>query len=162
MPQQGVKPPPILACSRVLEYAILDESVCYSGHSNLFVGGHELGRVPCLAISYDTQKGHFFLLHCNQNWDVLGIAQKESVAKAKASADATYTGVSALWVAPSFTEQDVTRYLDQSIGAQRCNFCGRTPLDFENPRFIQKNDSCICESCVKACYELLRSDDQDA
>jgi len=158
-----LKPPPILACSLVLEYAILDLSVTYSGHSNVFLGDREVGPVPGLAICHDAKKDRFLLLHCDENWDVLGIARKESAANAKTSAERAYPGVSALWANPGFTDEDVARYLEESSsgGEMRCDFCGRTPLDFENPRFIQKNDACICESCVKACYEILQSDDQD-
>lgn len=90
----------------------MDRTITYSGHSNLFVGNEELGPVPGLAICHDTKKGHFRLVHCDENWDVLGIAQKESVANAKTSAERAYPGISALWVNPGFTEHDVARYVN--------------------------------------------------
>src|SRR5438445_13693576 len=72
------KPPRVLANARVLEYAVLDESVTYSGHSSLFVGNineglKELGPVPCLAIAQDLKTGEIMLLHCDEEWDVLGV-----------------------------------------------------------------------------------------
>src|ERR1700736_1415551 len=72
------KPPPILGNGRLLEYVIVDESVTYSGHSSLFVGNptgglKELGPVPCLAITKDLNTGEIALLHCDDEWDLLGM-----------------------------------------------------------------------------------------
>ena len=68
------KPPPLLGNGRLLEYAVVDESVTYSGHSWLFVGDptsglKELGPVPCLAITNDLKTGEIALLHCDAEWD---------------------------------------------------------------------------------------------
>lgn len=46
-------PPPVLSCARLLEYAVLDDSVGYAGRTFLFVGGKEVGGVPCLALCED-------------------------------------------------------------------------------------------------------------
>ena len=56
------KPPIVMDIGRVLLYAVLDESVTYSGHSSLFVGDAEkglteLGPVPCLAITEQFNTG---------------------------------------------------------------------------------------------------------
>jgi hypothetical protein len=104
----------VLGNARVLEYAILDESVTYSGHSSLFVGNvkehlKELGPVPRLAIAQDLKTGEIMLLHCDQDWEVLGLGGNyDSVAKAKASAERAYhfgtTGVVA-GLAPQSSRQ---------------------------------------------------------
>src|SRR3954469_8504493 len=110
------KPPPVLGNARVLEYAVLDESVRYSGHSSLFVGiaNHglkELGPVPCLAIVEDLKSGEIMLLHCNQEWDLLGVGGKyQSTAQAKASAERAYHGASSCWVDPEITRDEALKF----------------------------------------------------
>jgi len=156
-----LKPPPTIACSRVLEYAILNDSVRYSGRSNLFSGDTEVGPVPCLAICQSLTRSELFLFHCDHDWSVLGTEARASVNAAKAAADEIYAGVSGLWIDAHVTEDEAAKHIDEMLG--RCSFCNRSPLDFEgNPRFIQKNDTWICESCVRDCFELLRLDDQGA
>lgn len=96
------KPPPLLGSGRVLEYAIVDESVTFSGHSSLFVGNattglKELGQARCLAITQDLKTGEIALLHCGAEWDLLGTGgDYASVEKAKASAERAYRGITAL------------------------------------------------------------------
>ena len=158
---QALKPPPTLACCRVVEYAILAESVRYSGHSNLFRGNDEVGPVPCLAICHSVKESRFLLFHCGKDWTIQGCESHMSLAKAKTSAERAYPGVSAVWVDPAFTEQDATAHLNEIWSEQRCVFCGRIPPDFEKPMFIQRNHSSICHDCVKTCYELLQSDEDE-
>jgi hypothetical protein len=76
-------PPPVLDSARLLDYAVLDESVSYSGHSSLFVDGKELGPVPCLAICQALDGAGVLLFHCSDDWTVLGAAEYLSVAEAK-------------------------------------------------------------------------------
>ena len=70
--KQALRPPPTLACYRVLEYAVLSEAIRYSGHSNLFRGDAEVGPVPCLAICQGTNNPEIVLHHCDANWTILG------------------------------------------------------------------------------------------
>jgi hypothetical protein len=152
-------PPPTLECSRVLEYAILDEPIRYSGHSNLFVGDKEVGPVPCLAICQRGKGPRVFLFHCDRDWTILGTSGRDSLHAAKDAAERIYPGVSSAWIDAHITEEDAAKHINEIWGGgQRCVFCKRTPTDFENPRFIQKNDAWICDSCVRACYELLQSE----
>jgi hypothetical protein len=72
-----IKPPPVLAGCRVTEYAVRDRSAKYSGRSNLFVSGKELGPVPRLAIVRDHQ-GKYLLLHCGRSWNLIGSAPAEA------------------------------------------------------------------------------------
>ncbi len=154
---QALKSPPTLANGRVLGYAIFDESVRYSGHSNLFVGNKEVDPVPCLAICQDGSGPGVLLLHCDRDWTILGVSGHDSLAAAKDSAERIYSDVTSLWIDAQVTEEEATQHLEEIWGGHRCLFCRRTPLDFENPRFIQKNDACICDSCVMECYDLLQS-----
>ena len=87
--EQTTKPPPVLASARVLEYAILDGSVGFSGKSRVFVESRELGRVPRLAIGQVLEAGEVLLLYCDEEWSVLTAAGYSSPAHAKARAERT-------------------------------------------------------------------------
>lgn len=60
-------PPPLIEGARVLQYALLDRTVTYSGHSRLFVGGKEVGPVPRLAIGKAMSDGKVLLFHCDND-----------------------------------------------------------------------------------------------
>ena len=121
----------------VLEYAILDESVTYSGHSSLFVGTEdgvlkELGPVPCLAIAQELETGAIMLLHCDQEWGVLGLGGNyESVSEAKAKAERAYHGVSVRWVETKVTEEEALKFIDEVWSDERCSFRDKIPPDIE-------------------------------
>jgi len=90
-------PPADYLGGRLLEYAVLDKRASYSGHSHLFVGGKELGPVPRLALS-QLPEGEVLLAHCDDGWEVLGVAGYPSMGRAKRRAERIYPGVSACWV----------------------------------------------------------------
>jgi len=127
----------VLGNAWVLEYAILDESVTYSGHSSLFVGTEdgvlkELGPVPCLAIAQELETGVIMLLHCDQEWSVLGLGGNyESVSEAKAKAERAYHGVSVRWVETKVTEEEALKFIDEVWSDERCSFCDKIPPDIE-------------------------------
>jgi len=56
---------PVIDCSRLLCYAIVDNTVQFSGRTLLFVDGKELGRVPCLAICENKKLSEVLLFHCD-------------------------------------------------------------------------------------------------
>jgi len=154
------KPPPVLGSARVLEYAILDESVTYSGHSSLFVGTEdgvlkELGPVPCLAIAQELETGVIMLLHCDQEWDVLGLGGNyESVSEAKAKAERAYHGVSARWVETKVTEEEALKFIDEVWADERCSFCDKIPPDVN--MMIKRKDVRICDSCIEEFHKMLQ------
>ena len=59
-------PPPVLDNARVLEYAIVDSSVRFSGSLQLFHGGKRVGPVPGLAICRDPDVVGLLPFHCDQ------------------------------------------------------------------------------------------------
>ncbi len=154
------KPPPTLAGCRVLKYAILDNSVSYSGHNRMFRGNEEVALVPCLAIGQNSKEPGVTLFLCDRDWTVVFSSTSASVEDAKSYAEDNYPGISAFWTDAHVTEPEAARHLEEIWGPMRCNFCGKTPLEFESPRFIEKNGAWICEACVRVCYELLQEDDQ--
>lgn len=153
------KPPPVLGNARILEYAVLDESVTYSGHSSLFVGNvteglKELGPVPCLAIAQDLKTGEIILMHCDQDWDPLGLSGRyASVADAKARAERTYHGVSSCWIDAKITQEEALKYRDEVWAEHKCSFCGKIPPDFD--MMIERDNARICDSCVEEFHNIL-------
>jgi len=156
------KPPPVLGNARVLEFADLDESVTYSGHSSLFVGNvkeglKELGPVPRLAIAQDLTTGEIMLLHCDQDWEVLGRGGGyESIPKAKASAERAYHGVSSRWIDHKVSETEALSFRDEMWADQRCSFCEKTPLDFN--MMIKRKDARICDACIEEFHKMLHEE----
>jgi hypothetical protein len=158
------KPPPVLGNARVLEYAVLGESVTYSGHSSLFVGKEneglkELGPVPRLAIAEDLKTGEVMLLHCDEEWDLLGVGGKyDSIAKVKASAERAYRGVSSCWIDGKISRDEALRFRDEMWTGQRCSFCNRTPPDFN--KMVERNNVRICDLCVAEFQKILAEEPQ--
>lgn len=56
----------------VLEYAIVDDSVTFTGRLHLYHGGKRVGPVPCLAICKNLDMDELLLLHCDTSWSVQG------------------------------------------------------------------------------------------
>ena len=153
------KPPPVLANARVLEYAVLDEWVTYSGHSSLFVGNineglKEPGPVACLAIAQDLKTGEIMLLHCDEEWDVLGRGGGyDSTAKAKTSAERAYHGVSSCWMDAKISHEEALKFRDEMWAEQRCSFCDKIPPDFN--KMIERNNVRICDLCIAEFQKIL-------
>jgi hypothetical protein len=99
-------PPAILDGAKVLEYAMIDSSVQFTGRLHLYHGDTRIGAVPCLAIGQNPDMNELLLFHCDEDWNVLG-AQiwntpgqpvVTSVEEVKARAENYYAGVSTKWV----------------------------------------------------------------
>jgi ATP adenylyltransferase len=94
-------PPPriiTLDDSRMLEYALLNESVGFnSGHGLMFVDGKEIGRVPLLAICQSNNDAEFTLYYCDIDWNPIGVAPHRTVEDAKRKAESIYPGSNACW-----------------------------------------------------------------
>jgi hypothetical protein len=140
------KPPPVLASARVLEYAVIDDSVGYSGKSWVFVGDRELGRVPRLAVCEALDTGEILLLYCDADWGVVAAARYDSPKRAKARAERTYPGVSRRWVDAAVSREEAAAAAKQEASTLSCSFCGRKPEKVRN--LIVQGDSRICNLCV--------------
>ena len=147
------KPPPVLDCARVLEYAILNDAVSFSGKTLLFVDGKELGCVPCLAICQNLNEAEVLICHCDSDWTVLGVGGYDSVSAAKSRAERIYPGVSSCWVQAHVSESEASRYLDEMWGDQRCSFCGKRPDEVK--QLFGRGRAHICDSCIDEFHEDL-------
>lgn len=146
MAQLTTRPPPVLASARVLEYAILDGSVGFSGKSRVSVESPELGRVPRLAIGEALEAGKVLLLYCNEAWSVLAAAGYRSPTHAKARAERTYPGVSRLWVDAGISREEALAYVEEESRDFKCSFCGRRPDQVRN--LLAQGTARICNLCV--------------
>jgi hypothetical protein len=145
-------PPPIICVNDrvLLHYAVLDESVGYTaGHGLFFVGGKEIGRVPCLAICQNRDSSRFTLYYCDSDWGLVGVGTDyESVVAAKRRAERIYPGSSARWIEANFTEEDVARYLDEAWSGEQCSFCGKKPYETVARFFGTNENARICADCI--------------
>jgi hypothetical protein len=142
-------PPPVLASSRVLAYAAVDDTVSFTGRQKLVVAGRELGPVPRLAVGRLLAGGEFVLLHCDAEWDVLATVRYASAEDAKRHGEDAYSGLTGRWRAVSFTDEEVEAFLDEEDRGSICSFCGRHPHEVD--RIITGHrGAAICEICIKA------------
>jgi len=139
-------PPPALASAPVLEYAVLDESVGYSGQSRAFVDGRDTERVSRLAVGAAPEKGEALLFHCTEDWRILATGRYASPALAKARAEQTYPGVSRCWVSRAGSREEWAAPPGAGPSEFNCSFCGRGPDQVRN--LIAHGDSRICNLCV--------------
>jgi hypothetical protein len=128
--------------------------VAFSGRTYLFRDGQEIGRVPCLAICDSRKDAEFVLLHCNQEWTILGIAgDYASEAAAKDKAERIYPGLSSHWVETGYSEEDAERHLDEISEGHRCSFCGKRADQIE--QLIQKDHFRICNVCIDEFHRII-------
>ena len=153
-------PPPVLSCARLLEYAVLDDSVGYAGRTFLFVGGKEVGGVPCLALCEDKSVSAVavLLFLCDEESSDLGCSGFGSVTEARDWAERTYPGISSRRVQARVPEEDAQRYLDELFGDSRCSFCGRRP-DQGIETLLGKDNVRICDRCINEFHAEIHKPD---
>jgi hypothetical protein len=147
------KPPPVLLGERVVAYALNERGVEFSGHTNLFVDGREIGRVPRLVLCRK-KSSEVLLLHCNRAWSVKGIAAYPSLRYARKRAERIYPGVSNRWVQMNVTSPQAERYLRKMWAGKECSFCGRRPDQVRG--MVSRMKVRICDRCATECHEILR------
>jgi hypothetical protein len=150
-------PPPTINCARLIAYAVLDHSVGYRGHTSLYVGDQEVGRVPCLAITHDRRLRTYFLFFCNPEWDTLGTISYESVEAAHRGAERIFPGVSSHWIEAGITEEEAERFLHELFGDDRCNRCKKR-ADYVEALITQSDGTYLCDACSPEPLPDFRSD----
>jgi hypothetical protein len=149
-------PPPVLDSARVLAYAVVDESVIYSERGCLFVDGKLLGPVPRLAICQKLGESEIMVFHCDNEWNVLGVAGGySSVRDAKAAVESAYRGLSNKWADTSVTEDKAREFLKLEFSGEKCSFCGRLPIQAE--QMISKGNLRICNKCVEEFHKIVHN-----
>jgi hypothetical protein len=151
-----VTPPPVLDSAHVLRYAIVDESVTFTGKLHLYAGDQRVGAVPHLAICQDLHTNDLMLFHCDSEWDVIAVQAWNGPAAEPVSsteeiverAEQYYSGLSRRWVAHPASRDEALAYHEEQIGKDRCSFCNRSLHD---ARFLVEgsNDARICDLCIE-------------
>ena len=131
--------------SSVIEYAVRDRQVKYSGHSYLFRDGKEVGPVPCLVIGRDNEEG-VLLFHCSRSWRDLGVTRYDDVKEAKRRAEKIYPGLSSKWRKTGISKRQAKANFEKVWRGTECSFCGKRPYQIE--KMVSKDDVRICNVCV--------------
>jgi hypothetical protein len=126
------RPPLVIGGTRVLEYASIRPPVVFSGRTNHFVNGVELGAVPRLVISQSLRGNEIQLNYCDESWDVLGCLSVASVTEAKQRAERNYPGVSRAWRKYRTSRRRALAYERKQWKGHVCSFCGRIPPEFNS------------------------------
>jgi len=105
MSSNNIPPPSIIEDVLVIEYAVVDETVEFTGRLKLYVGENQINAVPRLAICQHPVDHTFFLMHCDEKWNVLGIQvwnapdfpEEITLEGVKQRAEVYYKGISSKW-----------------------------------------------------------------
>src|SRR5215212_3118723 len=95
-------PPAVIDGAKVLEYAMVDSAVRFTGQLHLYHGDTRVGPVPGLAIGQNPDMKELLLFHCDEHWNVLGAQiwnvpgqpSPTSVGEIKERAESYYAGIS--------------------------------------------------------------------
>lgn len=154
-------PPPALNNARVIAYAIVDDSVEWTGRQKLFVGANQIGPVPRLALCQDVwgdfKEIHTF--HCDEDWEVLASGGGKTIEDAQASAENAYRGISAKWIFLNTSEKDAREWIRKECADMLCSFCDRIPAEMES--LVRGKSGAICNYCVAKVRELMRDEAKD-
>jgi ClpX C4-type zinc finger len=149
-------PPPALDYARVLAYAVVDDTVEWTGRQRLYVNDELLGRVPHLAIGQNLSvtRDEFLLFHCNEKWEVLGVVPRDSVSEIRDTAERWYRGIEEKWIETDSTPESAERWIRAQERTVSCSFCEKFPTQVESMTFGKS--ACICDECIKRLHERQR------
>ena len=144
-------PPPVLDGARVIAWAIVDDSVRWTGRQKLFRGDVPIGAMPRLALCQNLHGLQDILLfHCDATWNVEAVSGSPTLEDTKAMAERAYAGIGARWVPLDLPVQQAREWLatsDDGTSALRCAFCDATA--FERQRFVTSRGVAICDVCIE-------------
>ena len=145
MTPQADPPPPVLNRCVVMRYA---------STAGLPFTGIELERVPGLAIGRQLRDPEILLLHCDEEWDVLGTSAHPTIAEAEAKAARIYPGIEDRWIDRPVSDEEAVQYLQILWAGETCSFCGRRPD--EVTKMVAGGDTRICDLCTANTTENVR------
>jgi hypothetical protein len=113
-------PPPVLDDARVIEYALVDETVEYTGRLHLYANDERIGAVPRLAICEHLVNQDLLLFHCDEGWEVIAVqawngpagSPVSSIDEVKRRAEGFYRGISAKWIALGASLEEAKTYYE--------------------------------------------------
>ena len=141
------QPPVVLDNARVLAYALVDDSVGYTGKSAVYVDRRVIGRVPRVAICQDLNSRELLLFHCDAKWTTLCVSGRfGSLGEAKQLVERTYPGIGRKWVDTNVSLEDAEAVLSDAWSEMRCSFCGRLPQQVDS--LVEGREGRICDLCI--------------
>jgi hypothetical protein len=152
-------PPSVLDCARVIAYAVVDPSIKYVERNTLYVGKplKLLGPVPRLAVSQNIGEAELMVLHCDNEWNVLGVtAAHHSVEEAKTYVERSYPGIGSKWIDTNVSVEEATAFLKEHFGDLKCSFCGR--MFHEVWQYFGSDNARICDICVEQFAALVKKE----
>ncbi len=156
MPKIDLLPPPLLGTAKLLEYAIVDDSVVFTYRQNLFVDGTKLGPVPCIGLCQDFGNSRFYIYYCDENWNVLAVTGCGTITDLKRKAEYAYNGILMKWIKSPYTEDQIIEYTNKKWGRFRCSFCHKWPWQVR--QIFNRFRSRICNECVHEFSQMLDKD----
>lgn len=150
------RPPPVLDSAHVIGYAIVDDSVVYTGKRALNLDNELLGSVSRLAIGQNLADGAYLLLYCDETWSVLGVSGGDSIEEIKRTAEKAYKGITQKWQPSEVSKEQAQQYQDELMGGLVCSFCGKRPEQIQS--IVRSAHAAICNECVAAFHRDLSSD----
>ncbi len=93
----SIEPPAIIDSATVVLFAILDDTVEYTGRGYTIVDGATIDPVPCLVIARNLYDDDVLLFLCDRDWKVLGAGGYGTVESARERAERVYSGVQNHW-----------------------------------------------------------------
>jgi hypothetical protein len=136
------------------------DDIPYRKWGALYSGDRLVEHVPCLAICVNLGKDIGpLLLHCDDEWQVLGTSGAATVEAVKEIAERNYPGVSSRWVEINTSIADGLRYYDEQTGGLKCSFCGRRPFDLQG--WVEGQQAAICRECIETYYRGFNDPDSE-
>jgi hypothetical protein len=155
----ALNPPPAIHGQRVLAFAVVDQSVRWTGRIAIFVDERPLDPVPRLAVAQPIDGGQeASLFFCDENWQVLAISGHQSVEAAKALAERGHDGLSWKWVAVNTNADEAREWLRENEGEMVCLFCGRDARSVE--ALVTQRLGTICDQCIDQLHAEMHDDDE--
>jgi hypothetical protein len=148
-------PSPLIACAQVIAYLIIDDTMQWTGRLTLYVGGKQLGAVPCLAIARNVlhDRDEYLIFHCDRCWNSLGTTSAASIKECKLAVERWYAGSHAKWLRTGITKREAEQQLRLAFAGQTCTFCRCIPPQVD--AMLSFRGKVICDECVKAMAEML-------
>jgi len=157
VPMKLSPPPPVLDSARVVAYAYVDD-IAYRRCGKLFVDGILLEKVPRLAVALNLGMDlGAMLLHCDSDWNVLGVSGTPTVAATKTKAEENYPGVGARWIDIDTSVDAALAFYDAQHNNAKCSFCGKRPFEVES--LVKGHGANICERCIDQFHGELHKPD---
>jgi hypothetical protein len=150
-------PPPVIGSARVMSYAFV-EDIPYRRYGSLYVDGKLLEHVPRLAICLNLGKDIGpLLLHCDEEWETLGVTGAPTIEGVKQLAERNYAGVAERWVDVNTSAEQGLEFYDRESGGMKCSFCRKRPFEFKGG-WVEGDEAVICHECIEKLYRTLRGE----